>query len=515
MRTFVLILLSGAIIAAAAVPILLPDDLRWWWKNLTSSPISSPPTYQGSLPSCADCNVILVSLDTLRADRLPMMPRLQEIAQKSLVFTNAYANGYYTTPSHMTVFTSLYPSKHRVETKILADRSADREAEEIVMDATEPLSGDYVTWAEIMRRNGYDTYWNAPLNLRYLKLEFGFGRGFNHFQESAFARGWPLKHFPVVGFDRRVLEPLLKKKKSFIFLHSYIAHSPFFAYNNSNRYLRSPIPYNENLLEYFAERIHEMPEVLYLQSHKALPPREIREAGLAACTRFQDMRECFDRYSSRDAFWHATGQMQHRMARREIVARPTSFSGEELELYRDAYSQSAMEMDRQIGELWDHLVESRTLDRTLVIFFSDHGEALFERGNVGHGAFFEEVARIPMILFHPKINTKTEIPQLTSLVDLMPAVLDLLDIPIPNQAQGRVPWKEISDYVFGSSLGSDFITDGRWKLIVDNLKTVQLYDLKTDPGETRNLVEGWLPTLQRESRRMRDAREKAAIEIAL
>lgn len=515
MRVILSILGAGVSLVVASFTFWRPQEMRWLWHEITSRPTAQTPAFREALPPCVDCNVILISLDTLRADRLAVMPNLQAIAEKSLVFKNAYANGYYTTPSHMTVFTSLYPARHRVETKILADRSAARESEEFYMDTTEPLSKGYITWAELMREHGYATFWHGPLKLRYLKLELGFGRGFDHFQESAFARGLEFDHFPAKGFNRKAVQPLSEGKKAFVFLHSYIAHSPFFAHSNIERYLRSAIPYNENLLEYFADRIREMPEVLFLQNHKALPSQNEREAGLSACTRFHDMRECFSQHSSRDSFWHAAGQMQHRMARREIVARPTGFSDEELKLYREAYSQSAQELDRQIGEFWDELERTGVLDRTLVLFFSDHGEALFERGNVGHGAFFEEVARIPIILFHPKLKQKVEVPQITSLVDLMPAVLDLLAIPPPAQMQGRVPWKNPGLYAFGSSLGSDFITDGRWKLITDNLRTTYLFDLYFDPEETRNLVDAWLPGLRRERQRLEEAREKAAMEIAL
>ncbi|MGO8056228.1 sulfatase-like hydrolase/transferase, partial [Rhizobium leguminosarum] len=71
---------------------------------------------------CSGCNLLLISLDTLRGDRLGFLgsqdgltPNFDTIAAESVVFANAFTNAFYTTPSHMTVFTSLYPGTHQVQ----------------------------------------------------------------------------------------------------------------------------------------------------------------------------------------------------------------------------------------------------------------------------------------------------------------------------------------------------------------------------------------------------------------
>ncbi len=502
-------------VAALAYVALRPHEGKWILNSWAGKKAEPHAPYLAPIAPCPDCNVILISLDTLRADRLDAMPNLKKIADQSLIFTHAYANGYFTTPSHMSVFTSLYPARHRIETKMFGVRDEEGEIAAFTADNPEPLSSEYVTWAEVMRRSGYDTYWNAPIGLRYLRFASGFNRGFNHFAPSPFARGLPLGNYPVDGFRKDALKSLREGKKTFNFLHSYIAHGPYIVHSNEHEFLGMQVPYNQNLLEHFRQRIFKSPEVLLLQSFEKMPsPEELRMA-LAACTRFEDMRECFEKYSTPDAFWHAVGQIQHRKARREIEDLGLDTGPKEKAMYQQSYTQAAQELDRQIGQMWAELEKIGALDKTVVAFFSDHGESLLERGEVGHGSFYNEVARIPMLIYHPKLKRRIEISQLTTLVDLMPAVLNILGIDSPPQTQGRVPWKNPREFAFGSSLGSDFITDGRWKLITDNGGEQHFYDLHFDPQEQLNLIRPWHPHLRRAYQRMSEARRLAAIEISL
>lgn len=476
-----------------------------------------PTPYLGAIPKCELCNVVLVSLDTLRADRAQQMPNLQKIAERSLNFPNAYANGYFTTPSHMTVFTSLFPATHRVETKVFADQiESTRKFSNFEVEPPVPLNSKYITFAELMQRNGYETFWNAPLNLRFLHPAYGFDRGFNHFASPPFARGLPLKYFPLEGFRASALGPLAGKSNAFIFLHTYIAHGPYIVYKNVEDFKSLNVPYNEDMLDYYAERVHEFPEFLLMHSFGKMPQKPLLDEILKVCTKFSDLRECFGNYTTPDGFWHAVGQFHHRKAKREVVDLGFGDVKKEKEMYRRSYTESAMELDRQIGQMWEELKRLEALDRTVVVFFSDHGEALLERGEIGHGSFFEEVARIPIIIYHPKLKEKIILPQLTSLVDLMPAVLEILGIPHPPQTQGRVPWVNPRDYVFGSTLGTEFITDGRYKLISGNVKAEMLFDLASDPQEEKNLLNSmWNPFARKIYRRLSEARAQASLEQSL
>ncbi|MEM7052021.1 MAG: sulfatase [Acidobacteriota bacterium] len=159
-----------------------------------------PPTY-----ACADCNVVLVSLDTLRADRLgtyghsrPTSPNIDALAARSTVFERAYSVSYHTADSHMSVFTSTYPSVHLVRN---AAKGGGRALDEVVP-----------TLAELLQGAGYSTAgFHGGGNVSPL---YGFDRGFEHYVNGDMddALAW-LRQAPAEPF--------------FLFFHAYYTHDPY------------------------------------------------------------------------------------------------------------------------------------------------------------------------------------------------------------------------------------------------------------------------------------------------
>src|SRR5881397_678746 len=85
--------------------------------------VASAVACRGSLrvPSCPDCSVLLVSIDTLRADRLPAYgyragstPHLDALARRGVVFEDVYSHCPLTLPAHASLFTGLLPPHHGV-----------------------------------------------------------------------------------------------------------------------------------------------------------------------------------------------------------------------------------------------------------------------------------------------------------------------------------------------------------------------------------------------------------------
>lgn len=161
----------------------------------------------GCQPKAAPKNIIIVSLDTLRADRLgcygypiKTSPNIDGLAQKSVRFANTYAQSSWTLPSHMSFFTSLYPSFHKVLTKDHA------------------LSPDIKTLAEILRQNGYITA--AFTEGGNMFRIYGFGRGFDIYAE---------KNKKIELTFNQAFEWLKQKKdkKFFLFIHTYEIHTPY------------------------------------------------------------------------------------------------------------------------------------------------------------------------------------------------------------------------------------------------------------------------------------------------
>lgn len=187
----------------------------------------------------------------------------------------------------------------------------------------------------------------------------------------------------------------------------------------------------------------------------------------------------------------------------------------------DRYNAEIRFMDEQIGRLVQQLDQSKELDRTLVIFTADHGENLTEHNiYIAHHDPYEDVVRIPLIFYNPKLNAK-RIDSLVQNIDIFPTVLDFLKIPVPQDIDGKslLPLingksKKVRDFVFfdDNLFGKYSLRKSRRKLgvRVNNYKYIktirgkdqdifhpipinykvakeELYDLSIDPDEKNNI----------------------------
>ncbi len=155
-------------------------------------------------------------------------------------------------------------------------------------------------------------------------------------------------------------------------------------------------------------------------------------------------------------------------------------------------------VDTQIGRLTKLIQSTPLRERALVIITADHGEAFGEHNTFHHSStIYDELVRVPLLIWRPgQTGQTTDEP--VSLIDLTPTILDLFRVPIPSYFMGQslVPFLRgekptlhrpiISEARLKQSL---VLPDGH-KVIVDNrMNTVELYDLRTDPGETNSLAD--------------------------
>lgn len=164
-----------------------------------------------SAPICKDCNVILISLDQVRAKSLPCfghsqntMPGLCAFAEKSYVFTNAYVTAARTHDSHFSMMTSLYPETHIMN-----------------LPYSSILPDGIPTLAESLKGLGYQTYYFGVTKDPHLPLDRGMERGFTSIYEADDPKSW------IATLEALALEPGKLQKKSFFFMHTYMAHEPY------------------------------------------------------------------------------------------------------------------------------------------------------------------------------------------------------------------------------------------------------------------------------------------------
>jgi choline-sulfatase len=176
---------------------------------------------------------------------------------------------------------------------------------------------------------------------------------------------------------------------------------------------------------------------------------------------------------------------------------------------RAAYYGLTYRLDAMIGEVLAALERNGLADNTLVVYASDHGDQLGERGLWWKHTFYEESARVPMIMSWPGVLPAGERrPQVVNLVDLAATMLEALGAPQLPNAQGRsflgvakdaaAPWVDetVSEYCTdtvpiwtgGMAVRQRMLRQGRWKLIYYDGYPPQLFDLTADPDEQTDLA---------------------------
>ena len=115
-----------------------------------------------------------------------------------------------------------------------------------------------------------------------------------------------------------------------------------------------------------------------------------------------------------------------------------SLSQEDWKRIESLYDGEIAFADASIGALLKGLEKRGLLDNTLIVFMSDHGEEFFEHHGFEHGhTLYEELIKVPLVFSLPgTLPGEARIARQVRLVDIMPTVLDLLDIPVPAEAEG-------------------------------------------------------------------------------
>lgn len=356
-------------------------------------------------------NLILITLDTLRADALGTYgqlqkpsPHMDQLAKEGVTFEYAMTTNPETLPSHASILTGQWPHHHGVRAN----------AGFILPDAE-------LTLAEILKESGYRTA--AEIAAPVLRKETRITQGFTH-QRGALSRNVELKQVPTQhdsekpktrdGSDitNRAIEFMKRYGNDpfFLWLHYFDPHNPYY------------------------------------------PPRSFRN-------RFRD----------------------------------------------NPYLAEVAYVDQQIGRLLQGLKELDLDEDTIVVLTADHGEGLNEHGEPTHSYFvYNSTMRVPLILWAPdRVEGGKRISALARTVDILPTVLELLDISAPEEIDGRsllplIEETEDSDTRhaygeatrFAATFGLPtlrYLSKGDWKYI--HKTNPELYNVKEDPNELVNLAD--------------------------
>ena len=168
--------------------------------------------------------------------------------------------------------------------------------------------------------------------------------------------------------------------------------------------------------------------------------------------------------------------------------------------------------DDDVGRVVDALRARRTWSSTLFVLVADHGDEIFDHGDLTHGqSLYAELTRVPMIVCHPDgLGAGRRIDTVVSLLDVMPTVLAYAGLPVDGLAGGdltpllrgeagdgrpRVTSVRVNRHKYSPATQAArgavnlAIADGRWQGIWNvQPDTLELYDTRADPREQHDLA---------------------------
>jgi arylsulfatase A-like enzyme len=392
-----------------------------------------------------DYNVILVSFDALQAAHVGSLgykrnitPTIDAMAKEGFNFTNNISTASWTVPASMTWFTGVYPSEHRLTNKFAVFNPPNNN----VLSNLKKLSPELVTLAEVLKQNGYAT--GGFTGNAGVSGFFGYDQGFDKY---FFEKG----KFGSMGVSiPKALDWLKENKgqKFFMFLHGYDIHG-----------------------------------------------QGIPEGGF-------DYRFVDKGYDKR-----YTGSKEEQEALREegLEKGSASLRDEDVKFWRAIYDEKIQRTDALFKKFLGEYEKMGLMDKTIFVLTSDHGTEFHEHKRFDHGfSLYDELIHVPLVIKLPKVKAGKVIKDQVSSIDVMPTILDLIDVKMPEIAKNQLRGASLVPGLKGKTVAKDVYseTDYRqytykrsittrdgWKFIYTlEDKSRELYNMKSDPGETKNLV---------------------------
>ncbi len=421
-------------------------------------------------------NVVVVIVDTLRADhvgaygaRRVQTPNVDRIVDASLRFTRTYPEAMVTLPARRSIFTGrrIFPFRYFEPYPDLG-RSP----------GWEPINDLAATFPALLRKAGY---WTACTTDNPF---YGFTETYHDFR-TTFDRFVPVEGF--VGFrnspstvsDKQLYHWLPKPLRTERYLtgvRKYLANSGYARVDSQSTAARV-FGWANNLLDECLNKVDPFCLVVdCFEPHEPwCPPR-----------RYVDM------YGDPD--YRGPEPSVPRYARADYL------SDTLLERMQTVYAASVTQMDRWLGEFWEKLQDSEVADNTLVIFVSDHGILLGDRGWTGKvpAVLHPEMTHVPLAIKHPDGKRAGEASDwFASTHDLAPTLLSMLDVDPSPRMEGTdlsplfderpLPRREMA---YGGYYNRHYVRTDEWFYQADNhRRQAKLFNLEDDPGELHDLAE--------------------------
>jgi arylsulfatase A-like enzyme len=442
------------IAAAAALLAIVCSEL------LAPRPLRTAPALAAG-PGRSSPHVILIVLDTVRADRLSVYghgrdttPALRAFARTATLYRNVAAASDMTLASHASMFTGQFASWHGAHVSAVNRHGA-------------PLGARHRVMAEMLQAAGYRTA-AVVANYAFFSPEWGFARGFEH-------------------YDAR---------SGTMFLGFY-----------------SPVPFRERLRRIAARAAGRDPDIGKCRHAGQITAEAIRllpESGPAPpLFLFLNYMDAHDPYAPPAPYdrmfpgweFHLSAAGWRRLIG-EVNRGRRAITGRERAYGTSQYDGALAYLDSRLAELFDQLRRRRLYDDSLIIMTSDHGEAFGERDLMEHGvSVYEDQVRVPLLVKWPGQTAGRVVEERASHVDLLPTVLAAAGLPplsgspgVDLARMGGEP-RFLYSESFPSGSSERFrrteraAFHGDYKLIVSDKGKRELYNLSADPQEQVDLYQ--------------------------
>jgi arylsulfatase A-like enzyme len=452
--TYALAVLAGRLLDRVAAPvqkrpnrfaivglvILLAGTVSWW--------VHARPTDRISMPegSANGPNVLLVSIDTLRADHLPaygyphiQTPTINALANSGTLFEQAFSTTSWTLPACATLITGRTPRALGMHTP------------------ADALPRKAATIAEAMKKSGRVTA--AVISNPFLSSDYGFDRGFDRFVD--------------------VFDPSIRPALSGIYLFDHLFRLRFSLDDAANVTGRALDQLKALKNRPFFLWVH------YMDPHKPY--------GGPWVTKLPEYTAGYE------------GSITFVYGWREPVNKIGSpLSEQDLLRVQALYDADIKRVDHFLGKLLRKLSSLGIAENTVIALVSDHGEEFLEHGDFGHGTnLFAEQTHVPLILAGPGIPRNRRVASRASIVDLPRTLCEVAGVPAPDTFQGESLMQLIDSSqphdVFAELVRPDKdphlvslrYGNGAGSLVVFNMEdqSTGLYDRTQDPGELENVYQ--------------------------
>ena len=439
-------------------------------------------------------NILLFESDQQRTDTMScygndwiQSPHLNRLANESYVFENAYVTQAVCTPARGTLMTGLYPHSHGCMINRTKLRDEIKSIAEMLPDSYRKAHfGKWHMGDDSVKQHGFDEWISSEDDHRDMYTEPGlpFSDHYHWLIENGFKPEVTnsLGELIFVGGQRHELPPEFQ-------MAAFLA-------NHSERFIR------EN---------QDQPWLMVFSTFEPHPPMTGPYDGMYDPQEIPVGPAFLKQPGGASLFNRARGEHYPK----QTVSGEDLSSEEGWRKLRAQYFGNVKIIDDAVGRLLDVLEETGQLDNTIIAFTTDHGEMAGDHSMLEKRAFYEESARVPMLLRVPWMNkSQKKIGGVFGHVDLVPTLLDLAGQPAPEELEGEsrvnvlmgeddlrenavfMEWNGIGDRNLGNPLINLMstlpwrcvVTGDRWKLNLCAGDESELFDLNTDPYEQVNLI---------------------------